>query len=176
MSKKIKYFIQIDTGSGCFSYQSDLIRISKKAFEFEYDNCIRLLESSNHTTTNCIRDHLNLSRTIEIKDYYDYVKKEILEFEKMIITEYSFDYIDLIVYLQKVECKEGYQFKTMKEIYSAGGLKYNVIYHINQFEYKEKQFNSRKKAYEFYNDRKFKNDYGVYITRTGDELGIIEEK
>ena len=75
MSKKIKYFIQIDTGSGSFSYQSDLIRISKKAFEFEYDNCIRLLESSNHTTTNCIRDHLNLSRTIEIKDYYDYVKK-----------------------------------------------------------------------------------------------------
>ena len=64
---------------------------------------------------------MNLSRTIEIKDYYDYVKKEILESEKMIITEYSFDYTTLIVYLQKVECKEGYRFKTMKEIYSAGG-------------------------------------------------------
>ena len=174
MSKKIKYFIQIDTG--CFDYQSDLIRISKKAFEIEYDNCMRLLESNNRTTTNNMRDYLGYGNTIEVKDCYDSVKKEIIELEKMIITEYRFDYTALIVYLQKVECKKGYRFKTMKEIHSTGCLKYNVIYHINQTEYKEKQFNSRKKAYEFYKECKFKNSYGVYITHTGDELGIIEEK
>ena len=94
----------------------------------------------------------------------------------MIITEYRFDFTALIVYLQKVECKKGYRFKTMKEIHSPGGLKYNVIYHTNQVEYKEKQFSSRKKAYDFYKECKYKNDYGVYITHTGDELGIIEEK
>jgi len=95
MSKKIKYFIQIDTG---FSYLSELIEISKESFDTEFYKCSETVKENKETC---------------------FMKENIDEFDNRIQTEYIFGIGNMCIFLIKLECKEGYKFIKSKAYYEV---------------------------------------------------------
>ena len=95
MKNRCKYFMQVDTG---FSYQSELIEISKESFDTECYKCNRTVEKNNDT---CFK------------------RECIDEFDNRIQTEYTYGIGNMCIYLIKLECKEGYKFIKSKSYYEV---------------------------------------------------------
>ncbi len=81
MENNCKYFIQIDSSSG---YQSELIEISKEAFETEYARCLETVDSNK-------------------EDYY--MDKRVDEFDDKIETEYTFGLKYTDIFLMEIKYK-----------------------------------------------------------------------